>query len=208
MSSLTVTQISQSCLKHRQIVKRLRGMPYVDRRLPEGLQLPMLREPLRDKRIANLKHEGRVKGATEQDLQGSQGRRAHRSDQCRARRPRHRRSIGFLEDLAAHHKKMFTSLLVRCCRSTSTPTSALPRPVSAISTSLAVPSDHYFIPKAGDGAGVSGVFEHIPPSEPIAPIEREFGPQTERERQLLVELEALTSEQLLERARASGFRRC
>ena len=175
-------------------------MPYVDRRLPEGLQLPMLREPLRDKRIANLKHEGRVRGAKNKicrDLKEgvltaaiNVGRDGQGTDGL----------VGFLEDLAMHHKKMFTSLLVKVLPLN------LNADVSTSSTSVShfnivsVPSDHYFIPKAGDGAGVSGVFEHIPPTELIAPIEREFGPQTERERQLLVELEALTSEQLLERA--------
>jgi hypothetical protein len=37
---------------------------------------------------------------------------------------------------------------------------------------VSVPSDHYFIPEAGDSPSEAGTFKHIPPLEPLAPIER------------------------------------
>ena len=65
---------------------------------------------------------------------------------------------------------------------------------------VSVPSDHYFVSKDGDAPSVSGVFEHIPLSEPAAggtepcealskePILPESETMTPAEMQLLTEL--------------------
>ena len=76
---------------------------------------------------------------------------------------------------------------------------------------ISVPTDHYF--PQGASENNPGALEYIPPSEPIAPIkqaehapvDQAFEPQTERERQLLAELEALSHEELVERAKQAGF---
>ena len=169
--------------------------------MPAVFELPRLVEKPHDKRLDNLRHTGRPKGATDKicrDLkQGvltaaiNVGRDGQGTDGL----------IGFLEDLAAHHKKLFTSLLVK----------VLPYNLTADvnKTSInevrivSIPSDHY-VTGASDASG-SPVVEHIPPFEPITPINRECEPQTERERRLLAELESLSHEELEERARQAGF---
>jgi hypothetical protein len=92
-------------------------MPYVDRPLPEALELPRLREARpRDKRLDNLRQGpgiGRVKGVQNKicrDLKEgcleaaiNVGRDGNGLDGL----------VGFLEDLARNHKRAFTSLLVK-----------------------------------------------------------------------------------------------
>src|SRR4051812_42634900 len=84
---------------------------FVDRPLPEGLEL----SPLRGKRLANLtlRGEGRAPGVPNKitkDLKegvltaaANIGRDGNGEGGL----------VGFLEDLALHHKKAFTSLLVK-----------------------------------------------------------------------------------------------
>ena len=144
-------------------------MPYVDRPLPEALVLPVLRERPRDKRLDNLRHspgQGRPHGSRDKitrDLKEgvltaaiNVGRDGYGTDGL----------VGFLEDLAAHHKKLFTSLLVKVLPYNLT------ADVNKSSFSevriISVPSDHYFRPDESD----LGTLQHTPPVEPIAPPER------------------------------------
>lgn len=141
---------------------------FVDRPLPEGLVLPMLRERPRDKRLDNLKHEGRRKGSQDKICRNLKegcleaainvGRDGHGTDGL----------IGFLEDLAMHHKKAFCSLLVKMMplqASVDVSTAS----VSQISI-VSVPADHYFVP--GSDPSEPGTLKHMPfPDEPPARIE-------------------------------------
>ena len=77
---------------------------------------------------------------------------------------------------------------------------------------ISVPTDTYLSSEDMERIrGTAQMTEHAPQLEPIAPVQEiaqtpeAFEPQTARERRLLAELEALTPEQLLERARAAGY---
>ena len=113
-------------------------MTFVDRPLPDGLVLPTLRE----KRIANLKHEGRKPGSTTKitkDLKEgiteaatNIGRDGHGEGGL----------IGYLEDLALNHKKAFTSLLVKLLPMQVSGDGTLGAHISAINI-VSVPSGSY-----------------------------------------------------------------
>ena len=76
---------------------------------------------------------------------------------------------------------------------------------------VSVPSGTYLSPDqiARAQRGEPFTIEHGPTTKQPPPVEepivQEFSPRTERERQLLAELEALSPEQLLERARQAGY---
>ena len=102
----------------------------------------MLRERPRDKRLDNLKHEGRKKGSTDKicrDLKEgiieaavNVGRDGAGTDGL----------VGFLEDTALHHRKAFCGLLAKVLPLQASPFSGGTTRIEAVNI-ISVPTDNY-----------------------------------------------------------------
>ena len=112
--------------------------------------------------------------------------------------------VGFLEDTAINHRKAFCMLLAKILPM-QLHADGLTGPYIGTVHVHSVPSGTFLTHDAMEQLQAGTLqLEHVP-LEQTAPINREFEPQTERERRLLAELEALSPEQLLERAKQAGF---
>jgi hypothetical protein len=188
-------------------------MPFPKIELPPDFDLPRTNDTPRNRSLANLKHLGRRKGSQDKisrDLKNgildaaiAHGRDGEGTDGL----------AGYLFLLASENRKTFASLLARI----------LPYNVSATTSAqtisevriLSIPSGQHY--SAADLRRVEqgqSTIDALPPPERYdeppdnviaEPVNQDFKPQTERERRLLAELEALTPEQLMERAKQVGY---
>ena len=125
---------------------------------------------------------------------------------------------GFAFYLAKKHPKAAARLLEKVLPLTVNGSGLNPPPVSTIRI-IGIPSGEFLSREDIDrlqhqethtidhmpADHVPAIEHHNEPAPVEEPIEQEFVPQTERERRLLAELEALTPEELLERAKQAGY---
>ena len=185
-------------------------MTFVDTPLPASLELVPLREPTpRERRLANLRHDGRLKGVKNKicrDLKEGllEGAILHGFDG-----EGEGGLIGFCLHLAKRHPKAYCGLLGKILPYNVNAAVSGGSRIGSINI-VSVPSGSYLSSEAIEKMRSPGlVFNQSAPSEQIEPPksepEPEFVPQTERERQLLDRLEALSPEQLQEVARQAGY---
>ena len=183
-------------------------MTFVDRPLPETLELTPLREPKpRDERWKNLTRDGRTRGATNKITRDLKEGITTAAENIGRDGNGEGGLVGYLEDLALYHKRAFASLLVKVLPMQVT--GDVGHHISSVRI-VSIPSGSYL---SADGIekyrvpGRSSDCERIAPPEGAvveSASEPEFVPQTETERQLLAKLEALSPEQLQELATRVG----
>jgi hypothetical protein len=178
-------------------------MPYVDRPLPEALELPRLRAPRpRDKRLDNLRPgHGRIRGTQNKicrDLKEGllEGAILHGYDGAGQGG-----LIGYCLHLAERHPKAYCGLLGRLLpyNLNANVASAMINEVKIIS----VPSGGRLSPEqmARAQAGEPFVIDQSPPEQLDAPIETVQGiePRSAEEARWLAKLNALSDEELARR---------
>jgi hypothetical protein len=187
-------------------------MPFPNIELPADFELPRLREPKpRDKRWDNLRPggPGRAKGLQNKicrDLKEGliDAAIAHGADGLGAGGLH-----GYLFLLASEHRKTFAGLLCKLLplNMTANVEKSLINEVRIIS----VPSGVHLSPEqmaraqAGEPYTIDAVTTRS--QEPEEPIAHEIVPQSPEEARLLAELDAMTDEQLMDRAVECGWTR-